>query len=101
MPTISQLPPANAVSATDEVPISQAGTDALCVGRRAFGVGTTRDYRRTLLSLLGRTSLGSGSPEQVDLGLGLSLSNGTLIADGLDHCGFCTWYPVYRSDRIW
>lgn len=26
MPTISQLPPANAVSATDEVPISQAGT---------------------------------------------------------------------------
>jgi hypothetical protein len=87
MPTISQLPPANAVSATDEVPISQAGTT------RSASVSELLASVQPLItvdspSLLGRTSLGSGGPEQVDLGSGVSLSNGTLIADGLDHAAF-------------
>jgi hypothetical protein len=32
--------------------------------------------------------MGAGSPEQVSIGLGVSLSNGTLTANGLDHIGF-------------
>jgi hypothetical protein len=39
-------------------------------------------------SLLGRISLGSGGPEQVGIGTGVTLSAGTLVADGLDHAGF-------------
>jgi hypothetical protein len=87
MPTISQLPPANAVSATDEVPISQAGT------ARSASVGELLASVQPVItvdsaSLLGRTSMGPGGPEQVDLGLGVSLSGGTLVADGLDHAAF-------------
>ncbi len=87
MPTISQLPPANVVSATDEVPISQAGT------ARSASVGELLASVQPVItvdsaSLLGRTSMGSGGPEQVDLGLGVSLSGGTLVADGLDHAAF-------------
>ena len=87
MPTISQLPPADAVSATDEVPISQAGT------ARSASVGELLASVQPVItvdsaSLLGRTSMGSGGPEQVDLGLGVSLSGGTLVADGLDHAAF-------------
>jgi hypothetical protein len=44
-------------------------------------------------SLLGRTSLGSGGPEQVDVGTGICLTSGTLIADGSDHAAF----PVAAS----
>ena len=87
MPTISQLPPANAVSAADEVPISQAGA------ARSASVGELLASVQPVItvdsaSLLGRTSMGSGGPEQVDLGLGVSLSGGTLVADGLDHAAF-------------
>jgi hypothetical protein len=39
-------------------------------------------------ALLGRISLGSGSPEQVDVGTGVSISQGSLVATGLDHAGF-------------
>jgi Fibronectin type III domain len=87
MPTISQLPPANAVSATDEVPISQAGTArSASVGELLASVQPVINVNSP--SLLGRTSMGSGGPEQVDLGLGISLSSGTLVADGLDHAAF-------------
>jgi Fibronectin type III domain len=87
MPTISQLPPAGSISAADEVPISQAGA------ARAVSVGALLASTQAVISidspsLLGRTSLGSGSPEQVDVGLGMILSGGTLVANGLDHSGF-------------
>jgi hypothetical protein len=87
MPTISQLPPASSVSAEDEVPISQAGT------ARAASVGTLLSSTQPVItvaspSLLGRTSLGAGGPEQVDVGNGLKMSGGTLIANGLDHADF-------------
>jgi hypothetical protein len=69
------------------VPISQGGS------ARAISVGALLASTQSALvidsgTLLGRTSLGSGSPEQVDLGAGINLSGGTLIADGLDHGGF-------------
>ncbi len=87
MPTISQLPPANSVSAADEIPISQAGVV------RATSVGTFLASVQPLITLdspglLGRTSLGSGDPEQVDVGMGVNIVNGALVATGLDHAAF-------------
>ena len=92
MPTISQLPSASSVAAADELPISQGGT------ARATSVGALLASTQAAIivgspSLLGRTSLGPGGPEQVDIGLGMSLSGGTLAADGLDHAEF----PVASS----
>ena len=87
MPTISQLPPAGPVSAADELPISQSGSVcAASVG--ALLASTQPAIIVDSSSLLGRTSLGSGGPEPVDVGIGISLSSGTLIADGLDHALF-------------
>ena len=87
MPTISQLPPATSVSAADSLPISQGGI------ARSASVGTLlASTQPTIIvqspALLGRISLGSGGPEQVDIGLGVNLSEGTLVATGLDHAGF-------------
>lgn len=87
MPTISQLPLATSVSAADEVLISQGGT------ARATLVGALLASAQPAItidppSLIGRTSLGSGGPEQVDVGVGINLSGGTLVADGSDHAVF-------------
>lgn len=87
MPTISQLPSTNAASAADDIPISQSGI------ARAITVGALLASTQPAIvvdspSLIGRTSLGSGGPEQINVGLGIGLSNGTLIANGLDHAAF-------------
>ncbi len=100
MPTISQLPMAESVSADDELPISQAGT------ARATTVGTLLSSAQPLISvdspsLLGRKSLGSGSPEQIDIGAGLTLTNGTLVADSLNYAAFPTASQFSaRSDLV-
>jgi hypothetical protein len=87
MPTISQLPAAASVSATDQVPISQAGDlRAVSVGTLLESVQPTMTLAST--SLLGRISVGSGGPEQVDVGTGLHLSGGTLVATGMEVAGF-------------
>jgi hypothetical protein len=92
MPTISQLPLAGPVSPADEVPISQNGSAcAASVGALLASVQPAIIVDSP--SLLGRTSLGSGGPEQVDVGIGMNLSGGTLTADGLDHAIF----PVESS----
>ena len=95
MPTISQLPLATSVSAADEVLISQGGT------ARATLVGALLASAQPAItidppSLIGRTSLGSGGPEQVDVGVGINLSGGTLVADGSDHAVF----PIESSFSI-
>jgi len=95
MPTISQLPPSSAVSPEDELPISQSGV------ARSTSVGTLLASTQPAIivassSLLGRTSVGSGGPEQVDVGIGLKITTGTLVADGLDHTAF----PVLPSLSI-
>ncbi len=87
MPTISQLPSATSVTAQDEVPVSQSGI------ARSAAIGLILASTQPAISigspsLLGRTSLGPGSPEQVDIGLGLQLGAGTLAANGLDHASF-------------
>ena len=87
MPTISQLPLANSVSAADEVLISQGGTT------RATLVGSLLASTQPAIivdpsSLIGRISVGSGGPEQVDVGIGIKISGGTLVANGSDHAVF-------------
>jgi hypothetical protein len=99
MPTISQLPQASAISATDEVPISQSGA------ARAASVGSLLSSAQPVIiidssSLLGRQSLGSGGPEQIDIGIGLNLSDGTLVADGLDHAIFLTTSSLSAQSEL-
>ncbi len=89
MPTISQLPSATLISAADEIPISQGGAlHATSVG----ALLATTQPGITLASpcLLGRTSIGSGGPEQIETGVGINLLEGTLVADGLDHAEFAS-----------
>lgn len=87
MPTISQLPAAASVTAQDEVPVSQGGT------ARSATIGEILASAQPVIfldspSLLGRTSLGAGGPEQIDVGPGLAMGAGTLAATGLDHAAF-------------
>ncbi len=89
MPTISQLPTATSVSPADTVPVNQGGT------LRSISVGNFLESAQPTItvaspSLIGRTSLGAGGPEQVDIGDGLSITGTTLCATGLDH----TTFPV-------
>ena len=87
MPTITQLPEATIVTASDLMPISQDGS------ARSVSIGTILGSVQPTItvaspSLIGRTSLGSGGPEQVNIGQGLELSNTTLLANGVDHASF-------------
>jgi hypothetical protein len=83
MPTISQLPVATSVTAADELPVSQEGTThAVSIG--TLLAGTQPAIIAETGSLLGRISLGAGSPESVTIGEGLALKAGTLVASPLD-----------------
>lgn len=83
MPTISQLPTVSSVSAADLIPISQSGTAYSAL------VGTVLQSTQPAINiasatLLGRTSIGPGGPEQVAIGAGLALSGTTLTATGVN-----------------
>ena len=96
MPTISQLPAATSVSASDTLPLSQGGAV------RSVSVGSLLASTQPAIaiptgSLPGRTSIGSGSPEQISVGPGVSLTNGTLTATGLDYAAFPT-LPSLAAD---
>src|ERR1700722_17795008 len=83
MPTIPQLPSADAVSASDLLPISQGGsTHAVSVG--ALLAQTQPAVIIGPPSLLGRYSIGPGGPDTIAVGDGLTLNNGTLTSNGLD-----------------
>lgn len=89
MPTINQLPTATAVSPADSIPLSQSGT------ARSASIGTLLASTQPAIivdspALLGRISLGSGGPEKIGVGTGVTLTAGTLTATGLDHAGFPT-----------
>ena len=97
MPTISQLPPANAVTSGDLVPISQSGsTVATTVGDLL--VNTQPPIIAPTGSLLGRNSLGTGGPETVAVGAGLNLARGTLAATGI--AGLATTGTIAASDLV-
>ncbi len=70
MPTISQLPSSDQVTASDEVPVSQAGAT------HSVSVGTLLASMQPAVisesgTLLGRVSLGPGGPESIAVGIGL------------------------------
>ena len=79
MPTIDQLQAATGVAATDELAVSQNG-----VLRKAMQAQIVVGLQPTLAvpqgALLGRNSAGTGAPESVTLGSGLSLAGGVLSA---------------------
>ncbi len=89
MPTIKQLPTATSVNPADEVPVSQGGaTNAVAIGTLLSGMQPAIMVPTGML--LGRNSLGQGGPEPVEVGTGVALTTGTLVATGADHAA----YPV-------
>ena len=84
MPTIKQLPVATSIQASDLLPVSQGGaTRGLTIG----GLLSSTQAAIALAQgkLLGRVSGTAGGPEPVDVGSGLAVSAGSLVADGSDH----------------
>jgi hypothetical protein len=99
MPTITQLPAATSVSSADELLVSQGGTS------RAATVSQVLASTQPAISvasgtLLGRVSLGSGGPEPVAVGSGLSLGTGTLSANGTDHVAFPAQTVLQSTDEV-
>jgi hypothetical protein len=81
MPTIANLPAAEALSPTDVLPIDQGnGTNAVTIA--TLFAGQQPAIVAPTGSLLGRVSLGSGGPETVGVGSGLVLSGGTIAIGG-------------------
>jgi hypothetical protein len=83
MPTISQLPAIDEVTAADTIPISHGGA-AYAVSVGTLLEGTQPAILAESGQLLGRTSLGPGGPEPVAIGTGLALNGGTLEASIFD-----------------
>lgn len=99
MTTISQLPPATSVGASDLLPLSQNGTLYA-----ASVLQLTSDLQTQITvptgDLLGRQSVGAGAPESIGVGTGLALSTGTLSANGGDHAGFPVLGTLALSDDV-
>ncbi|WP_158746092.1 right-handed parallel beta-helix repeat-containing protein [Acidisphaera sp. L21] len=77
MPTVDQLAPAPAAADTDELLASQSGV-LRRVTRAQLLAGTQSQITLPTANLLGRTSSGSGLPEPITIGGGLTLANGSL-----------------------
>jgi hypothetical protein len=99
MPTISQLPSSTQVTASDEIPVSQAGTT------HAVTVGTLLASTQPAVisptgTLLGRISIGPGGPEPIAVGSGLLLNGGTLAASGSDHASYPLETALQPTDQV-
>ncbi len=80
MPTIPQLPTVTSVNSDDELPLQQNGvTSSVTVA--TLLAGTEPALSVPTGSLLGRASLGAGSPETIAIGNGLTFANATLSAN--------------------
>lgn len=79
MPTINQLAPATAACDDDELLVSQGGIDRKLT-RSQLLAGVQTQLAVTSGNLLGRSSPGTGSPEQITVGANLDLHKGTLSA---------------------
>ena len=99
MPTIPQLPAVIAVTAADEIPLSQNGTTySVTVGTLLTGFQPT--IVSSTGSLLGRISVGPGGPEPVAVGTGLTLNGGTIAASGADHAAFAQESSLVATDQV-
>lgn len=99
MPTITQLPSAGAVSAADELPLSQGGvTVNVSVGNLL--AGTQPAISAPTGSLLGRLSTGAGGPEPVSVGTGLAITAASLAATGADHAAFPAQPTLTLTDTL-
>jgi hypothetical protein len=99
MPTIPQLPMAAQVTPADELPVSQAGVT------RSVSVGTLLASMQPAImtgtgTLLGRVSLGTGGPESISVGPGVTLNGGTLAATGGDHASFQQQTTLIPTDEV-
>lgn len=77
MPTISELPVATAIDASDQIPLSQGGASRSTTVA-ALLADVQPAVRINSGALVGRTSVGAGGPEEVVVGPGLVLAEGTL-----------------------
>jgi hypothetical protein len=99
MPTISQLPAAVAISASDLVPISQGGSvHAISVG--ALLAQTQPAIMVAPPSILGRFSLGTGGPDTIAVGSGLTFNNGTLCSSEFDLTSLPLQVSLDPDDQI-
>jgi hypothetical protein len=92
MTTIAQLPAAASVGANDLLPLSQAG---LLYSAKVSQITANLQPLLNVPTgeLLGRQSIGTGAPESLSVGTGLSLSGSTLSATGADHA----LYPLQAA----
>lgn len=99
MPTIPQLPAVTAVTAADEIPLSQNGTThSVTVGTLLAGVQPA--IISATGSLLGRTSVGPGGPEPIAVGPGLTLNGGTISASVSDYDTFAQQTSLVTTDQV-
>src|SRR5690348_10668845 len=99
MPTIPQLPAVTAVTAADEIPLSQNGTThSVTVGTLLAGVQPA--IISATGSLLGRISVGPGGPESIAVGSGLTLNGGTISASGSDYATFAQQTSLVTTDQV-
>ena len=99
MPTIKQLPLANAVAATDELPLSQGGFTrsakvSLLLARTQPSITMATGV------LLGRVSPSVGGPEPVAVGAGLAVAGGALAATGADHLVLPAAAALLAGDEV-
>ena len=98
MPTISQLPSADTVSASDLIPISQGGS-AHSVSVGALLAQTQPAIIVAPPTLLGRVSIGPGGPDTIVVGDGLTLNSGTL-SSSLDLGSLSVQTTLSPTDQI-
>ena len=99
MPTISQLPSTDTISASDLIPISQDGS------AHSVSVGALLAQTQPAIivgppSLLGRISIGPGGPDTIAVGDGLTLNNGTLSASGFNKTDWPLQTSLAPDDQI-
>lgn len=99
MPTISQLPSADSVSASDLIPISQGGS------AHSVSVGALLAQTQPALivappSILGRYSIGPGGPDVIAVGDGLTLNGGTLNSTSFSLASLPVQASLAPNDQI-
>jgi hypothetical protein len=99
MPTISQLPSADTISASDLIPISQGGS------AHSISVGALLAQTQPAIlvgppSLLGRFSIGPGGPDTIAIGDGLTLNSGTLSSASVNLASLPLQTSLLPNDQI-